>query len=381
MSIHGRSRSSIRRGTSRRAFTLIELLVVVAIIALLISILLPSLRDAREQARAVVCGQQMRDLGNGIAAYFAEHNDWIPGTNTSGVATAAHNDRGRPELLQDPSIPTQVQDWITPIRSEQMEMPASRAARLREVTNEFGCPSQVFNEAQIYTAALPSCPDRAEIQDMEGPWRALSYMMPEGFQLWGLRYDADDTGNPYRIALAQHETRTGRNIWAETQKPFFSAVHQTFKSRLQEIGNPSQKLCAADGTRYLTATGILDFDPSPNPEYFGSFTSSGAWWSGSTAYGVKKPSQNWNNRSLPSSSDPPAQGNNIPLSYRHGSRNVGTTAHSNSGRINALFFDGSVRRLGDKQSRNPVLWYPRGTEIMDASEGMIDDLQNGDRVP
>ncbi len=56
----------------KSAFTLIELLVVVAIIALLISILLPSLSQAREQGKKAVCLSNLRFIGVGIFTYANE---------------------------------------------------------------------------------------------------------------------------------------------------------------------------------------------------------------------------------------------------------------------------------------------------------------------
>ncbi|MCG3136480.1 MAG: hypothetical protein HJJLKODD_00313 [Phycisphaerae bacterium] len=55
-----------------RGFTLIELLVVVAIIALLISILLPTLANAREQSKKIKCLANLRDVSLGSNAYAAD---------------------------------------------------------------------------------------------------------------------------------------------------------------------------------------------------------------------------------------------------------------------------------------------------------------------
>jgi len=62
---------------SRAAFTLIELLVVVAIIALLLSILLPSLNRAREQARQLLCATNLRTMGQASFDYAARNQEWI----------------------------------------------------------------------------------------------------------------------------------------------------------------------------------------------------------------------------------------------------------------------------------------------------------------
>ena len=63
-----------------KAFTLIELLVVIAIIGLLISILLPSLSAARQQAKTTVCLSNLRQLSHGWHAYADEYRDIsVPG--------------------------------------------------------------------------------------------------------------------------------------------------------------------------------------------------------------------------------------------------------------------------------------------------------------
>jgi prepilin-type N-terminal cleavage/methylation domain-containing protein len=69
----------MNRITRRHAgFTLVELLVVIGIIALLISILLPSLNAARRQARNVQCLSNLRQLGQGVLLYVTENKQKFP---------------------------------------------------------------------------------------------------------------------------------------------------------------------------------------------------------------------------------------------------------------------------------------------------------------
>jgi prepilin-type N-terminal cleavage/methylation domain-containing protein/prepilin-type processing-associated H-X9-DG protein len=59
----------------KSGFTLIELLVVIAIIALLLSVLLPALRSAKESARSVVCLANLKQCGQVVAMISVKNND------------------------------------------------------------------------------------------------------------------------------------------------------------------------------------------------------------------------------------------------------------------------------------------------------------------
>lgn len=76
----------MRKQKNNSAFTLIELLVVIAIISLLVSILLPSLHAAKEQAQITACMANEKSVGSGIFMYASE-SDGYPPESWDGIKT------------------------------------------------------------------------------------------------------------------------------------------------------------------------------------------------------------------------------------------------------------------------------------------------------
>lgn len=141
-----------------RAFTLIELLVVIAILALLISILLPNLRGAREAARTVVCQSNLRQTGYAMNSYHAENKDYWPGDHYEGsggswitwpprLRAIMGGDQKATEMFYCPSTPKEFK-WEVKARSSDMP-PAAREFGYTDL-REFGLNYSAINAPKLY---------------------------------------------------------------------------------------------------------------------------------------------------------------------------------------------------------------------------------------
>ncbi len=101
----------MRRPSPRTGFTLIEILVVVAIIALLIAILLPSLHKAREQARTTLCKANTKQVMFGVLTYGEDSKKVLPGSQS------VYYRSGHWPLIRDTNLKRSLPVWDGAIRS------------------------------------------------------------------------------------------------------------------------------------------------------------------------------------------------------------------------------------------------------------------------
>ncbi len=131
----------------RGGFTLIELLVVVAIIALLVSILLPALAAAREQARGVYCLSNLRQLGLASSYYVNDWNGFLPTYNLLGGHISG----------EDPNTPVGESHHLMTRLDPYVRRVFSRAED-QSTSNIWRCPSDnwLYSRAPSTTAHTSS---------------------------------------------------------------------------------------------------------------------------------------------------------------------------------------------------------------------------------
>jgi prepilin-type N-terminal cleavage/methylation domain-containing protein/prepilin-type processing-associated H-X9-DG protein len=77
----------------RNAFTLVELLVVIAIIAVLLAVLLPSLRNAKSLGQRLQCQSRLKNIGNSVAVYANQYDDRMPAYARDSALNFSHEGR------------------------------------------------------------------------------------------------------------------------------------------------------------------------------------------------------------------------------------------------------------------------------------------------
>lgn len=125
------------------AFTLVELLVVIGIIAVLVSILLPALGAARQQANLVKCMANLRQMGQAMAMYVQDNQGMLPFGFVSGGETIGPGPTGHVYTNADGTT-SQAIDWTRLLLNEMNSKYAATYATSANVSSSYAGIAGIF---------------------------------------------------------------------------------------------------------------------------------------------------------------------------------------------------------------------------------------------
>jgi prepilin-type processing-associated H-X9-DG protein len=313
-------------------------LVVVAIIALLISILVPSLSAAREKARRTVCMAHMNAIGKARVYYAMDYNEWLAGPATTGYELT-HGDAMseiEEEDISSPTAPVQNMDWVSPTLGGTMKFPARDIKRLVQIFNtKLRCPSnkEYYDEdADGETEAAGVRVDQI---------RYSSYVATEGFHLLGADKAVD-----------------GRSVTAIKADLHMVDFPLRYEPREGKVGPPASKIYALEGARSVK-DGLVTFNDWHYQDEGGNFMVFGP------AVGKSR------DPTLLSGGATATALNDVNRRY----------AWRHDDGMNMAYFDGHGEHVKWKRSLSVCYYFPSGTVIKAAYLGQDPDDYNGMEIP
>jgi prepilin-type N-terminal cleavage/methylation domain-containing protein len=215
------ARSDLSRTRCPRngAFTLVELLVVIGIIAILMSVLFPALQKVREQSVRTECAANLRQWGQALSAYGAQHKGYFPndmeGRDLSWISPAVRDfvreflqplnarDAGLGGSRHTAFCPTQ--DWHRYYREQHPPLLPTDL----ELLGYFYLPYRNLAQATLYTPAGVGWVAKRKFGGPDRRAPIMSDMIQSDGPTWG------GSGQPYSSHCFKGNIPTGANFLFE----------------------------------------------------------------------------------------------------------------------------------------------------------------------